>query len=79
MLAESINQMIGRVIILTRVFAGIDPIQMTSASWKNWWNQNHVGTDPWHQAFADVESIHQRDALGMSIYIEDQWIAKNIK
>ena len=79
MLAETLNQMIGRMVILTRMYAGVELIQVTSASWKNWWNKNHGGSDPWHKRFPDVESVHQRDALGIGVYIEDHWIEKNIK
>lgn len=78
MLAESLNQMIGRLAILTRLYAGVELVQITSAAWKNWWNKNHEGKDPWHKVYADVESVHQRDACGISQYLEEHWIEKNV-
>ena len=77
MLAETLNQMIGRMAILTRVYAGLEMVQITSASWKNWWRRNH-GEEGWHKVFAEVPSVHQRDALGISKYLEDHWITKNL-
>tara|TARA_R100001132_G_C3273249_1_gene95306 strand:+ start:3306 stop:3731 length:426 start_codon:yes stop_codon:yes gene_type:complete len=76
MLAETLNQMIGRVAVLTRTYAGVELIQITSAQWKNWWNKSIK--EDWHEAYANVESIHQRDACGMSEYIQNYWIDKNL-
>lgn len=77
MLAESLNQMIGRLVILTRIYAGVELIQVTSASWKNWWRKNR-GEEAWHEQYAHVSSIHQRDACGISEYIDEHWITKNL-
>jgi hypothetical protein len=76
MIAETLNQMIGRLVILTRMFAGVELIQVTPAQWKNWWTKGK-GAD-WHADYALIESIHQRDAAAISEYLEDHWITKNL-
>lgn len=75
-LAESLNQMIGRIVILTRIFAGVELVQVTPAQWKNWWTRGK-GVD-WHAVYAQIDSVHQRDAAGISQYLEDYWITKNL-
>jgi len=75
-LAETLNQMIGRLVVLTRVFAFVELIQVTPAQWKNWWTKGK-GED-WHKVFAHLESIHQRDAAGIGQYLEEHWITKNL-
>lgn len=76
MLAETLNQMIGRLVILTRMFAGVELVQVTPAAWKNWWTKGK-GAD-WHAVYARVDSIHQRDAAAIGQYLEDHWITKNL-
>lgn len=76
MLAESLNQMIGRIVILTRMFAGVELVQVTPAQWKNWWTRG-LGAD-WHAVYAQMDSVHKRDAAGISQYLEDYWITKNL-
>lgn len=75
-LAETLNQMIGRIVILTRMYAGVELIQITAAQWKNWWNKGIE--EDWHEAYSEVGSIHQRDACGISEYIQNYWLEKNL-
>lgn len=74
--AESINQMIGRIIILTRVAMGTDVIQLTAAQWKNWWNKKKK--ENWEDTYSFLESVHQRDAAGIAQYTQDVWIPKHL-
>ena len=73
--AESINQMIGRIAILTKAHGGRDLIQLTAAQWKNWWNKQKKQN--WEEVFSSLSSVHQRDAAGIAQYTEETWIPKN--
>jgi len=73
--AESINQMIGRVAILSRTYAGRDIIQLTAAQWKNWWNKQKKLN--WEEVYSALESVHQRDAAGIAHYTDEVWIPKH--
>lgn len=73
--AESINQMIGRIAILSRTHAGRDIIQLTAAQWKNWWNKQKKQN--WEEVYASIESVHQRDAAGIAQYTEEVWVPKH--
>lgn len=73
--AESINQMIGRVAILSRTHAGQNIIQLTAAQWKNWWNKQKKQN--WEEVYSELESVHQRDAAGIAHYTDEVWIPKH--
>jgi hypothetical protein len=73
--SESINQMIGRVIVLSRIYAGRDVIQLTAAQWKTWWLKQKKQN--WEEVYAAMESVHQRDAAGIAHYTEEVWIPKH--
>ncbi len=73
--AESINQMIGRICILSRTHLGRDVIQLTAAQWKNWWNKQKKQN--WEDLYSELESVHQRDAAGIAHYTEEAWIPKH--
>ena len=71
--AESINQMIGRVAILSRTFAGRDIIQLTAAQWKVW--HQRQGRDL-EVVYAHLPSVHLRDAAGIAEYAAKEFIPK---
>jgi len=73
--AEIINQMIGRVSVLSKTHGGRDLIQLTAAQWKNWWNKQKEQN--WEETFSSLDSVHQRDAAGIAQYTEEAWIPKN--
>ena len=73
--AEIINQMIGRISILSRTYSGRDVIQITAAQWKNWWNKQKKQN--WEEVYSALDSIHQRDAAGIAHYTEETWIPKH--
>lgn len=73
--SESINQMIGRIVVMSRMFSGKDVIQLTAAQWKTWWNKQKKQN--WEDVYASLESVHQRDAAGIAHYTQEVWIPKH--
>lgn len=73
--AEIINQMIGRLSILSKMYIGTEIIQLTAAQWKNWWNQQKKQN--WEEVYKDLPSVHLRDAAGIAHYTEEVWVPKN--
>lgn len=63
--AETINQMIGRVAVLTAL-RGLSLIQVTASTWKVW--HQRQGRDP-QETYAQLPSVHLRDAAGIAEYV----------
>lgn len=70
--AETINQMIGRIAVISRLYAGKDLIQLTAAQWKTHWLKKWK--EDWSETYKSMESIHQRDAAAMARYVQEVWI-----
>lgn len=70
--AETINQMIGRIAVITRAYAGKDLIQLTAAQWKTHWLKKWK--EDWSVTYGSMGSIHQRDAAAMARYTQEVWI-----
>jgi hypothetical protein len=75
-LAEIINQMIGRICVLSRAF-GRDVLQVTAAQWKVYMEKNK-GKDS-TGLFPELPSIHQQDAAAMALYADEYWITETVK
>jgi len=74
-LAEIINQMLGRIVILAKEHEAIDVAQFTAAQWKNWWNKTKK--ENWEELFDELDSVHKKDAAGMAQYADEYWLDKN--
>jgi len=73
--SEIINQMIGRIAVISRTHGGRDVVQLTAAQWKNWWNKQKKKN--WEELYEFLPSVHQRDAAGIAGYLEEAWIPKH--
>jgi len=76
-LAEIINQMLGRIAMITALYTATPLIQVTAAQWKNWWNKTKK--EDWEKVFSSLDSVHKRDAAGIAQYAEEYWLAKNLQ
>tara|TARA_R100000656_G_scaffold104176_1_gene76108 strand:- start:139012 stop:139431 length:420 start_codon:yes stop_codon:yes gene_type:complete len=66
--SEPINQMIGRISVLTRVFGYRMTNQVTPAQWKTWFNKQQK--ENWEETFSFLPSVHSRDAAGIAKYFD---------
>lgn len=69
--AEKINLMLGSIKVLARMYGRCDPIMITAAQWKVYYEKQGKSSESLHP---ELPSIHQQDAAAIASYADEYWI-----